>query len=109
MYQKEPNQNAKGISKSQIKGITYNPAWYSYIVDFYFSKMRFYFNHWKTLPEAVWRRKVAEEYFGIEVLNRNPIAIEQFDKLEDSKKKEIEEYTIQRIKERLAYYESKVA
>lgn len=47
------NQNAKCISKSQIKGITYNPAWHSYIVDFYFSKMRFYFNHWKTLPEAV--------------------------------------------------------
>ena len=45
-------------------------------MDFSFNKNRFYFPHWKTLEEAVYCRKFAEEFFGLNMLNRNPIAQE---------------------------------
>lgn len=68
------NSNVRIDNKIGIRGICYHPNWHSYTVDFSFSKKRFYFPHWKTLEEAVYCRKFAEEYFGLEMLNRNPIA-----------------------------------
>lgn len=109
------NVSVRDDNKIGIRGVCFDNTHKVYIASLSYTKElhgepeRYYFKNFKTLEEAVWCRKTAEEYFGIEVLNRNPIAIEQFDKLDNVKKKEIEEYTIQRIKERLAYYESKVA
>jgi len=70
------NVSARIDSKIGIRGICYHKDWHSYTVDFSFNKNRFYFPHWKTLEEAVYCRKFAEEYFGLNMLNRNPIAQE---------------------------------
>ena len=69
------NSGARLDNKIGIRGITYNPEWHSYVVDFSHNKQRFYFPHWKTLEEAVYCRKFAEEHFGLWMLNRNPIAL----------------------------------
>ena len=45
-----------------------------YIVDFSFNNKRFYFKQWKTLEEAVYCRKIAEDIYGLNILNRNPLA-----------------------------------
>lgn len=101
------NVNVRKESKTQIRGITYHPNWHSYTVDFYFNKKRFYFPHFETLQEAIWCRKTAEEYFGLQTISRNPIAIEYFDKIDNILKQKIEEITLGRIKERLALYKEK--
>lgn len=70
------NVSARIDNKIGIRGICYHKGWHSYTVDFSFNKNRFYFPHWKTLEEAVYCRKFAEEFFGLNMLNRNPIAQE---------------------------------
>lgn len=88
------NMNAKNTNKLGIRGITYNPNWHLYVVDFSFNKKRFYFPHWKTLEEAVYCRKFAEEYFGLETLNRNVIAQEHLT-LPQAKQDEIKNIVLQ--------------
>ena len=68
------NSKARLDNKIGIRGITYNPYWHSYVVDFSYNKQRYYFPHWKTIEEAVYCRKFAEECFGLWMLNINPIA-----------------------------------
>lgn len=68
------NAGARLSNKIGIRGITYNPNWHSYVVDFSYNKQRYYFPHWKTLEEAVYCRKFAEEAFGLWMIERNPIA-----------------------------------
>lgn len=60
-------------NKIGIRGVSKNP-WNSYKVDFSHNKIRYYFQNWKTIEEAVYCRKFAEEYFGLTMLNRNPLA-----------------------------------
>lgn len=68
------NVGARPSNKIGIRGITYNPNWHSYVVDFSYNKQRYYFPHWKTLEEAVYCRKFAEEAFGLWMIERNPVA-----------------------------------
>lgn len=72
-----------------IRGISKDKG--SFIVDFVFSKTRYYFKNWKTLEEAVYCRKYAEEHFGLNILNRNPLS-EQYLTLSNKKANEIKNY-----------------
>ena len=65
--------------------------------DFVYHKQRYYFRDWKTLPEAVYNRKIAEDFFGIETLSKNPLAQQYIDQLTESQKKEIETYEYSKI------------
>lgn len=65
--------------------------------DFVYNKTRFYFKHWKTVEEAVWCRYVAETYFGMDTLLKNPNK-DQYLTLTDEQKTSVEEHTIQRIR-----------
>lgn len=77
----------RGISKTQSK---------KFQVDFSFNKQRFYFNKWNTLEEAVYCRKFAEEYFGLEIIERNPLA-KQYLTLSKEKQEEIKTHTLEKI------------
>ena len=49
-----------------------------YSVDFSYNKHRVYVKDWSTLQEAIYCRKYLEEYFGLNIINRNPIAQKYF-------------------------------
>lgn len=65
--------------------------------DFSYHGKRYYFKDWKTCEEAVYCRKIAEDYFGIETLSKNPLAQQYLDKLSENQKKEIEDYVYAKI------------
>lgn len=88
------NVSARIDNKIGIRGIVFHKEWHSYTVDFSFNKKRFYFPRWKSLQEAVWCRKTCEEYFGLEMLNRNPIAQKYLDLPEEQIKK-VKDITIE--------------
>lgn len=88
------NVSARIDNKIGIRGIVFHKEWHSYTVDFSFNKKRFYFPRWKSLREAVWCRKTCEEYFGLEMLNRNPIAQKYLDLPEEQIKK-VKDITIE--------------
>lgn len=75
----------RGVSKVTKTGL--------YKCDFSYHGQRYYFKDWKTVEEAVYNRKIAEEFFGIETLNKNPLAQQYVDKLSAKQKEEIEKYT----------------
>lgn len=79
----------RGVSQSKKTGL--------YKCDFSYHKQRFYFKDWKTVEEAVYNRKVAEEYFGIETLNKNPLATQYINKLSEMQKQIITQYTHDKI------------
>lgn len=66
------NSNARIDNQIGIRGICKIKN--KYKVDFSFSNKRYYFKDWNTIEEAVYCRKYAEEYFNLNVLNRNPLA-----------------------------------
>lgn len=88
------NVSARIDNKIGIRGIVFHKEWHSYTVDFSFNKKRFYFPHWKSLQEAVWCRKTCEEYFGLEMLNRNPIA-QKYLNLPKEQIKKVKDITIE--------------
>lgn len=88
------NSSARIDNKIGIRGIVYHKNWHSYTVDFSFNKNRYYFPHWKTLEEAVYCRKFCEEYYGLEMLNRNPVA-QQLLTLDEKRIEEIKNITIE--------------
>lgn len=90
------NTSVRHNNKIGIRGITYNPNWHSYIVDFSYNKQRYYFPHWKTIEDAVWCRKTAEEYYGLSIIARNPTAL-QYYTLSQNRRKEIEYIVVQNI------------
>ena len=59
-----------------IRGISYSKRDKLYTVDFCYMKQRYYFPHWKTIEEAVYCRKIAEEYFHMNILNSNPLVLQ---------------------------------
>ena len=61
---------------------------YKKTVDFYYMKKRYYFPRWKTIEEAVYCRKFAEEYFHMNILNNNPLVL-QYLTLDKEKQTEI--------------------
>lgn len=68
----------------------------TYKVDFAFNKQRYYFKNWNSLEEAVYCRKFAEEFFGLEMLKNNPKAMPYLT-LSKSKQEEIYTYVIEQI------------
>lgn len=87
------NSSVRIDSKLGIRGIckTRNDK---YKVDFQHRKDRFYFKDWNTIEEAVYCRKIVEEYFGLEILKRNPLA-QKYLTLTEEKKKEVENIVIE--------------
>lgn len=79
-----------------IRGISYDSNKKLYTCDFYYHGNRYYFKQWKTIQEAVYCRKFAEEYFGQSTLIRNPLA-KQYLTLNDTQAEEIKEYVHQKI------------
>lgn len=82
-----------------IRGVSYSKNNKSYVVDLTYNKIRFYFKNWKTLEEAVWCRYCGEQYFKLDILNRNPL-FEQYNTLSLKQKEDINNYTISKIKEK---------
>lgn len=68
------NTRVRIDNKIGIRGISYSKSEKRYIVDFSYYNQRFYFQHWDNIVYAVYCRKFAEEYFGIQILNNNLLA-----------------------------------
>lgn len=79
----------RGVSRAKKSGL--------YKCDFSYHGKRFYFKDWKALEEAVYNRKVAEDFFGIETLKKNPLAQSYLDKLSEKQKQEIADYVYTKI------------
>lgn len=58
-----------------------------YQVDFTHNNQRYHFKNWKTLSEAIYCRKYAEEYFDLHMLDRNPIATQYLNLSQDESQK----------------------
>lgn len=90
------NTKVRIDSKIGIRGISQDKRNKRYIVDFYYHKERWHFQPWKTIEEAVYCRKFAEEYFGITTLSKNPLA-KQYLTLSNEKANEIKKYVHSKI------------
>lgn len=82
----------RGVSKSSASGL--------WKCDFSYHKQRFYFKDWNTVEEAVYNRKIAEEYFNLNILNNNPLAQQYINKLSDNQKQLIKQYTYDKISQK---------
>ena len=82
------NTRVRIDNKIGIRGISYSKRDKLYTVDFYYMKKRYYFPRWKTIEEAVYCRKFAEEYFHMNILNNNPLVL-QYLTLDKEKQTEI--------------------
>lgn len=91
------NTKARIDNKIGIRGVCKINKTGKYKCDSSYHGQRFYFRDWKTVEEAVYNRKIAEEYFGIETLNRNPLAKQYLDKLSEKQKQEIANYVYEKI------------
>lgn len=91
------NTKVRIDNKIGIRGVSQISKTKHYKCDFSYHKKRFYFKDWETIEEAVYNRKIVEEYFGIETLKKNPLAKQYIDKLTDEKKKLIESYVYDKI------------
>lgn len=93
------NTRVRCDNKIGIRGVSFSSKEKRYIVDFVYHKVRFYFHHWKDINSAVYCRKYAEEHFGIETLNKNPLA-QQYLTLSDDEAEKIREHVEYIIKYR---------
>lgn len=83
------NSNARIDNKIGIRGIVKSRNVYK--CDFSFDNARYYFKDWPTIEQAVYCRKYAEEYFGLEILNRNPLA-QKYLVLDEAEADDIKKY-----------------
>lgn len=83
-----------------IRGVSQISASGHWKCDFVYHKKRFYFKDWKTVEEAVYNRKVAEDYFHLETLSKNPLAQQYIDKLSEDQKQTIKQYTYDKISQK---------
>lgn len=90
------NSRVRIDSKIGIRGISYAKKRNTYVVDFAFNKQRYYFPNWRTLEEAVYCRKFAEEHFGLWTISQNPIA-QRLLTLSDDRSEEIKNIVLQNI------------
>lgn len=79
-----------------IRGVSQNKKNHLYKCDFSFHGHRYYFKDWKTVEEAVYCRKYAEEYFNIDTLNKNFLAV-QYLTLSLSEQEKIKQYVHNKI------------
>lgn len=89
------NTQVRIDNKIGIRGICQTSC-KTYKVDFSYNKIRYYFPAWKTLEEAVYCRKFAEEYFHLNILGRNPLA-QPYLNLSSNKQQEIQNIVIDKI------------
>lgn len=91
------NQRATRIDNQiGIRGIAYDKHRKTYSVDFYFHHSRYYTRPWKSIEEAVWCRKCFEDFFGLEVINNNPLA-QQYLTLSNEEMESIRTYVLEII------------
>ena len=62
---------------------------HKYQVDFRYRKKRYYFPYWNTIEEAVYCRWIAESYFGLHIIDNNPIAQQYLSDIDDINKEKI--------------------
>ena len=91
------NTKARIDNKIGIRGISQISKTKKYKCDFSYHGKRFYFKDWNTVEEAIYNRKIAEEYFGIETLKKNPLAKQYIDLLTEEQKQLIEDYVYNKI------------
>lgn len=91
------NMNVKVNNKIGIRGISEVKATHGYKCDFIYHGNGFFFKDVKKIEEAVYMRKVAEDYFGMEVLERNPLSKQYIDKLSAEEKQNISQYVLDKI------------
>jgi len=91
------NTRVRIDNKIGIRGVSQDNRSKKYTCDFSYHKKRFYFKPWNTPEEAVYNRKIIEEYFGIETLNKNPLALQYIEKLTDEQKQLIKNYVYSKI------------
>lgn len=90
------NTRVRIDNKIGIRGVCQNNKNKLYKCDFSYHKKRFYFKDFKTVEEAVYCRKYAEEYFGIETLSKNPLA-KKYLTLSEEQSSKIKEYVHSKI------------
>ena len=91
------NTKVRIDNKIGIRGVCYNQKNHLYKCDFSYHGKRYYFKDWKTCAEAVFCRKVAEDYFNIETLSKNPLAQQYLNELTSEQKEEIKVYVYSKI------------
>ena len=91
------NTKVRIDNKIGIRGVSQNKKNHLYKCDFSYHGKRFYFKDWKTCEEAVYCRKVIEDYFNIETLSKNPLAQQYLDKLTSKQKEEIKAYVYSKV------------
>lgn len=91
------NTRVRRDSKLQIRGISFDEKYNSFVVDFSFHKKRFYVKPWKTLEEAVYCRFCLEKYFGMTTLENNPVAVQYLNKISEIDQIAIKNYVQEKI------------
>lgn len=91
------NTKVRIDNKIGIRGVSQVNKTKRYKCDFSYHGHRFYFKDWKTIEEAVYNRKIAEEFFGIKTLSKNPLAAQYLNKLSEKQKQEIANYVYGKI------------
>lgn len=91
------NTKVRIDNKIGIRGVSKITKSKKYKCDFSYHGKRFYFKDWNTVEEAVYNRKVVEDFFGIETLSKNPLALQYINKLTKEQKRLIENYVYAKI------------
>lgn len=86
------NSNAKINNQIGIRGISKTKS-NKFKVDFSYNKQRYYFPNWNSLIEAVYCRLYAEQFFGLQILQRNPL-FQDFLSFSEKDKERIKNITI---------------
>lgn len=88
------NVSPKSNNKLGIRGVYYSKRDHAYKIDFLYNHCRYYFKHFKTLPEAVYARYLMERTFFDDVaVERHFSAMQPYiDQLSDTQKRDLEAY-----------------
>lgn len=89
-------QNVRIDNEIGIRGISYSKRDNKYKVDFSFNHKRYYTKSWDTIEEAIYCRKVFEDYFNFNMLQNNP-EIKKYNQLPKNKQIEIFNYVHSKI------------
>lgn len=88
------NVSPKSNNKLGIRGVCYSKRDCCYKIDFLYDHRRYYFKHFKTLPEAVYARYLMEKAFfdDVAVERHLPTMQPYIDQLSDAQKCDIKVY-----------------
>lgn len=90
------NVAPKCNNKLGIRGVCYSKRDGEYKIDFLNNHVRYYFKHFKTLPEAVYARYLMERYFfdDVVIARHLPAMQPYIDQLSEEQKHDLEEYVL---------------